>query len=76
MKNERTSEFPLGCSRTAGIAEALGCRFDPWPSTVGEGSGLVAAVQLRLRSDPWPELCILWVAKKAGGGGGKENQER
>ena len=28
-------EFPLWCSGIGGISAAPGCRFDPWPGTVG-----------------------------------------
>ena len=28
-------EFPLWCNGISGILGVLGCRFDPWPGTVG-----------------------------------------
>ena len=37
-------EFLLWCYRISGILGALGHRFDPWPSTVGKGSGIALAV--------------------------------
>ena len=36
-------EFPLWCNRISSISTAPGCRFDPWPSTVGSGSGAATA---------------------------------
>ena len=38
------SEFPLWPSGTGSISGALGCRFDPWPGTVGKGSGIAVPV--------------------------------
>ena len=37
-------EFPLWCNGVGSISGALGCTFDPWPSTVTSGSGFAAAV--------------------------------
>ena len=32
-------QFPLWHNRIHGISGALGCRYDPQPCTVGQGSG-------------------------------------
>ena len=36
--------IPLWCSRKGSILGALGCGFDPWLSTMDEGSSIAAAV--------------------------------
>ena len=38
-------EFLLWYIRISGISGVLGCRFDPWPSTMGQGSSIVATVE-------------------------------
>ena len=58
--------FPLWCSGISGISGALGCRLDPWPDTVGEGSS-VATVNQALplwRQDTW---VVLWARLLATG---------
>ena len=42
--NNKILEFLLYCSGIDGVLGALGRRFHPWPSTVGYGSGVAAAV--------------------------------
>ena len=33
----------LWCNGISSILGVLGCPFDPWPGTVGQGSGVAAA---------------------------------
>ena len=37
-------EFPLWCSRNESDWEPWGCGFDPWPHSVGYGSGVAVSV--------------------------------
>ena len=57
-RNERsylkTGEFLLWYNRINCVVEALGCRFDPQPGTVGEGSGIAtAAAQVTIAAQIW-----------------------
>ena len=59
---KQLKEFLLWHDRTSSILGALGQEFNPWPGTVGQGSGIAAAVAwvvTMLRSDPQPRnsLC-------------------
>ena len=60
-------EFPLWCSGIGGISGVLGCRFDPPPGTVGQGS-CIATVGCSSGSDLIPGLgapyAMGWPKKK------------
>ena len=53
-------EFPLWHSRNESYSYPWGCRFNPWPRSVGQGSGIVVSCGVGHRCGLDPVLLWLW----------------
>ena len=53
-------EFPLWLSRNESSYYTQGCGFDPWPRSVGQGSGIAVSRGVGHRWGLDPELMWLW----------------
>ena len=53
-------EFPLQCSRNESKSCPWGCEFDPWPHSVGRGSGFAMSCGIGHRRGSDPTLLWLW----------------
>ena len=53
-------EFPLQLSRNKSNQYPWGCRFDPWPHPVGQGSGIAMSCGVGCRRGLDPVLLWLW----------------
>ena len=50
----------MGQSRKESAYEPGGCRFDPWPCSVGQGSGMAVSCSVGHRCGLDPMLLWLW----------------
>ena len=56
----------MGCSGNTSDEYPRGCRFDPWPHSVGWGSGIAMSCGVGERRDLDPMLLWLWHRLAAG----------